>query len=430
MLSTTTNTITMDFNDPLYPDHGLLLAPNTTTTTNTPIAAATTNDNNYYGPPMTPFYSYVDNYNHHNNNTISGPVSTIPSSSSSSCVTPSTTPNYIDYTYDQKNLVGSNPLPQQYLNFDPPPHPPPNYYNVIDHQQPAMATSSFQPPPPPPHTLSQAQSLQPPIKLRQSSASSSSSNSRRASKKNSNSSLPGPIPASTPTLVKRDELGVEWISFEYSKDRVKSSYCIRCDIEKVDISQLNDEFKSENCIYPRATVPPEQYTGNRQKYETECNCIGWCLAYLNTSLRHQRGLIQRAVDSWRNTNADPSFRSRRVRRLSKKSSQTKNNYYSQPINNTTSISPNRSKSVSNDSIPQSYSTPNLLDLSTIQPFTMTSDHNNTQHQPTPTFTNPFDSNHSVIYNYPTDISPTSSRTSSTTSLVQKRTASTIDTCPY
>lgn len=129
---------------------------------------------------------------------------------------------------------------------------------------------------------------------------------------------PGPIPASTPTLVKRDEYGIDWISFEYSRDRVKSKYLIRCDIEVVDINQLPEDFKSENCIYPRATVPPEQYRGNRRKYETECNYIGWCLSFLNPDLRNQRGLIQRAVDSWRNTNADPTYRSRRVRRMFKK----------------------------------------------------------------------------------------------------------------
>jgi hypothetical protein len=140
-------------------------------------------------------------------------------------------------------------------------------------------------------------------------------------KSTSTAAPPGPIPATTPTVVRKDEQGVEWIAFEYSRERVKASYCIRCDIERVNLSEVDPEFKSDNCIYPRAAVPPEEYTGNRQKYETECNCIGWCLAYLNPALRRQRGLIQRAVDSWRNTNADPAFRSRRVRRLSKKQQQ-------------------------------------------------------------------------------------------------------------
>ncbi|KAK9248640.1 hypothetical protein V1506DRAFT_452185, partial [Lipomyces tetrasporus] len=70
-------------------------------------------------------------------------------------------------------------------------------------------------------------------------------------------------------------------------------------------------------IYPRADVPQLSYLGNRHRYENECNRIGWALAHLNPSLRGKRGLIQRAVDSWRNSNADPKVRSRRVRRLSK-----------------------------------------------------------------------------------------------------------------
>lgn len=381
----------MDFND-LYADHGLLLTAATTSSmaANTPAVAASPQHQQ-----LTPAGSNVSLFSMVEPNSL----------------TPASTPSYVDYTYDHKPV--GPPLPQQYLtyaSFEPPPHPPPSYYtnsnsisagNSVDpadsslpHQCGPDAAAVAAPPPP-------AMGLQPPIKLKQT---------KRASKKSSNTSLPGPIPASTPTLVKRDEHGVEWISFEYSKDRVKSAYCIRCDIEKVDISQLGDEFKSDNCIYPRATVPPDQYTGNRQKYETECNCIGWCLSYLNPSLRSQRGLIQRAVDSWRNTNADPSFRSRRVRRLSKKQSKPP-------------TPANRSKSVSNDFIPQSYSTPNLLDPN-IPPFGL-------NHQQQPTFTNPFDPNHAVVYNNPNDLSPASSRrTSSTTSLVQKRTASTIDTCPY
>lgn len=409
----------MDFSD-LYADHGLLLAT-TMPAANTPVVTTSPQHQQQHlvGQQLTP----------------SGSSASLFSMVESNSLTPASTPSYVDYTYDHKPVA---PLPQQFLtynsSFEPPPHPPPSYYynNVgagagVDpadntypthphqpHPQPPAQPQSHphpQPHPQPqplphaapeaPQQQAQGAALQPPIKLKPGTG-------KRASKKSSNSSLPGPIPASTPTLVKRDEYGVEWISFEYSKDRVKSAYCIRCDIEKVDISQLADDFKSDNCIYPRATVPPDQYTGNRQKYETECNCIGWCLSYLNPSLRSQRGLIQRAVDSWRNTNADPSFRSRRVRRLSKK--QTK-----------PPTPGNRSKSVSNDFIPQSYSTPNLLDPN-IPPFGLSQQ---------PTFTNPFDPNHSVVYNNPNDLSPTSSRrTSSTTSLVQKRTASTIDTCPY
>ncbi|KKA28580.1 hypothetical protein TD95_004379 [Thielaviopsis punctulata] len=128
---------------------------------------------------------------------------------------------------------------------------------------------------------------------------------------------PGPIPATTPLVVRQDQNGVQWIAFEYSRDRVKMEYTIRCDVESINTDELSQEFKTENCVYPRACCPKEQYRGNRQVYETECNTVGWALAQLNPTLRGKRGLIQRAVDSWRNSNQDPRLRSRRVRRMAK-----------------------------------------------------------------------------------------------------------------
>ncbi|KAF1985490.1 hypothetical protein K402DRAFT_413322 [Aulographum hederae CBS 113979] len=128
---------------------------------------------------------------------------------------------------------------------------------------------------------------------------------------------PGPIPATTPLVVRQDQNGVQWIAFEYSRDRVKMEYTIRCDVESVEVAKLPQEFKTENCVYPRACCSKDQYKGNRLHYETECNTVGWALAQLNPCLRGKRGLIQRAVDSWRNSNQDPRLRSRRVRRMAK-----------------------------------------------------------------------------------------------------------------
>ncbi|KAL1999114.1 hypothetical protein VTN02DRAFT_5022 [Thermoascus thermophilus] len=130
---------------------------------------------------------------------------------------------------------------------------------------------------------------------------------------------PGPIPATTPLVVRQDSNGVQWIAFEYSRDRVKMEYTIRCDVESVNLNDLSHEFKTENCVYPRAICSKEQYRGNRLVYESECNEVGWALAELNPPLRGKRGLIQRAVDSWRNSNQDPRLRSRRVRRMAKMS---------------------------------------------------------------------------------------------------------------
>ncbi|KAK8176878.1 hypothetical protein IWX90DRAFT_992 [Phyllosticta citrichinensis] len=131
------------------------------------------------------------------------------------------------------------------------------------------------------------------------------------------SAAPGPIPATTPLVVRQDSNGVQWIAFEYSRDRVKMEYTIRCDVESVNVDELPSDFKSENCVYPRACCAKDQYKGNRLHYETECNTVGWALAQLNPCLRGKRGLIQRAVDSWRNSNQDPRLRSRRVRRMAK-----------------------------------------------------------------------------------------------------------------
>ncbi|KAE8137054.1 hypothetical protein BDV38DRAFT_271651 [Aspergillus pseudotamarii] len=133
----------------------------------------------------------------------------------------------------------------------------------------------------------------------------------------STSAAPGPIPATTPLVVRQDSNGVQWIAFEYSRDRVKMEYTIRCDVESVNVDSLSQEFKTENCVYPRACCSKDQYRGNRLVYETECNAVGWALAELNPALRGKRGLIQRAVDSWRNSNQDPRLRSRRVRRMAK-----------------------------------------------------------------------------------------------------------------
>ncbi|KIW51884.1 hypothetical protein, variant 1 [Exophiala xenobiotica] len=139
---------------------------------------------------------------------------------------------------------------------------------------------------------------------------------------NSNAA-PGPIPATTPLVVRQDGNGVQWIAFEYSRDRVKMEYTIRCDVESVDPSVMSQEFKAENCVYPRACVAKDQYKGNRLAYETDCNQVGWALAELNPCLRGKRGLIQRAVDSWRNSNRDPRLRSRRVRRQAKMNNRSK-----------------------------------------------------------------------------------------------------------
>ena len=110
-------------------------------------------------------------------------------------------------------------------------------------------------------------------------------------------------PAQPGVLVARqDDNGMKWISFEYSRDGIKMEYTIRCDADSVNLGDLSPEFRTENCVYPGACVPSKEYNGKRLLYETECNTQGWALARLNPCLQNKRGLIRRAVDSWRNSN--------------------------------------------------------------------------------------------------------------------------------
>lgn len=184
------------------------------------------------------------------------------------------------------------------------------------HSQPSMMDSK----PPPQQSIQRPPSVIPPPQGTPHTPSGSTMASMPPGSAGSgpnSSAAPGPIPATTPLVVRQDQSGVQWIAFEYSRDRVKMEYTIRCDVESVNIDELSAEFKQANCVYPRACCQKDQYKGNRLHYESECNAVGWALAQLNPNLREKRGLIQRAVDSWRNSNQDPRLRSRRVRRQAK-----------------------------------------------------------------------------------------------------------------
>ncbi|KAK1348257.1 hypothetical protein CWI38_0608p0010 [Hamiltosporidium tvaerminnensis] len=130
------------------------------------------------------------------------------------------------------------------------------------------------------------------------------------------------LPASQPYIRIVD--GEERLCFKYNTkvsesalnampraDLEDNEFIVRFDLETVDIDKLNEKFKADNCVYPRANVTPESYTGNRWEYETECNRLAWQFVSLNPILLYgKKGLIQRAVDSYRNINKQS--RSRRV----------------------------------------------------------------------------------------------------------------------
>ncbi|CAO3624626.1 unnamed protein product [Cunninghamella blakesleeana] len=110
--------------------------------------------------------------------------------------------------------------------------------------------------------------------------------------------------------------GIEHITFLYSHDRLVKEYTIRTDVDHVEVDVIPLTFRNQNTIYPRANVEKEEYTGNRWNYESTCNMLGWKLCWLNQQqLCGRRGLIQRAVDSYRNRHVE--MRSRRVTRQEK-----------------------------------------------------------------------------------------------------------------
>ncbi|KAL4821145.1 hypothetical protein BDW67DRAFT_78696 [Aspergillus spinulosporus] len=221
----------------------------------------------------------------------------------------------------QPSPYGAHPSPQQHpLTTQPLMMPHQTSTSQLQHQSSQAPTAALTSPPTATvqqATPSQRALLNPPHPATSASLQPSNSNHQSSNVGTSSSAAPGPIPATTPLVVRQDSNGVQWIAFEYSRDRVKMEYTIRCDVESVNVDNLSQEFKAENCVYPRACCSKDQYRGNRLVYETECNAVGWALAELNATLRGKRGLIQRAVDSWRNSNQDPRLRSRRVRRMAK-----------------------------------------------------------------------------------------------------------------
>jgi hypothetical protein len=187
----------------------------------------------------------------------------------------------------------------------------------------------------PPSFMSQAAKQRGPIRRRSAEGHSTPTRAyrRRAS---SHPSVASVVSLSAHEPVARVIDGIEYITFLYSHDRLVKEYTVRTDIASVNLDDVPLSFRVQNAvsplhfsnfvfyfthtsmfqIYPRANVPREDYDGNRWDYETSCNKIGWQLSWLNQDqLCGRRGLIQRAVDSYRNRHAE--MRSRRVTRQEK-----------------------------------------------------------------------------------------------------------------
>ncbi|KAJ2774867.1 hypothetical protein IWQ57_000628 [Coemansia nantahalensis] len=107
-----------------------------------------------------------------------------------------------------------------------------------------------------------------------------------------------------------------WLSFVYAQKGKPRRHRIRIDIERAPLAAIPSSFRNNNCVYPRANCHKMAYTGNRWCYETECNGIGWKLAFLNQELlATRRGLLQTAVNNYRSIVA--GRKSRRIARMEK-----------------------------------------------------------------------------------------------------------------
>lgn len=88
-----------------------------------------------------------------------------------------------------------------------------------------------------------------------------------------------------------------------TEEQHEYEFCLKFNIDDVNIENLSEKFKKDNCIYPRANTTAEKYTGNRWIYENESNKIAWKFVCLNKALLYGRkGIIQKSVDTYRNIN--------------------------------------------------------------------------------------------------------------------------------
>ncbi|KAH3684732.1 hypothetical protein WICPIJ_004318 [Wickerhamomyces pijperi] len=134
--------------------------------------------------------------------------------------------------------------------------------------------------------------------------------------------LPGPMRATEPILKKDPQTNDDLLTFKYTDNKIVKEFTVRLPSttsasetiqETLAKIPLSDAFKKANSLYPNAMVSESSYQGRRFKYETECNEIGWMICWFNEQIRGRKGILQRAVDSWRNTRSDDSLKSRRVR---------------------------------------------------------------------------------------------------------------------
>ncbi|CAG8454477.1 13919_t:CDS:2 [Cetraspora pellucida] len=210
-------------------------------------------------------------------------------------VNPSTTLSFVSSNVNNRVQVQDQQIHQQ---------PNPDHQQNRTQQRPVQQTQnhSSQPQQTISQTISKEQMSEISTRLRRSDVPITNPNPNHA------------LPATDPVIEEFE--GVQWVVFTYSVKGNNKEYRIRIDVDKVNLDEVDEQFRNDNCLYPRANCTEDKYQGNRWSYENECNALGWKLAWLNQEeISGRRGLLQRAVDSFRNR--DPSLRSRRVVRNEK-----------------------------------------------------------------------------------------------------------------
>jgi hypothetical protein len=94
-----------------------------------------------------------------------------------------------------------------------------------------------------------------------------------------------------------EEFDPSWKQFKYSRDGVIKQYTLRTDVGSVDVERLPHGFKIENCLYPRALVPGDQYNGSDLNKEKKQNALGWALAELNPFLQGHTEVLHEILNS-------------------------------------------------------------------------------------------------------------------------------------
>lgn len=65
------------------------------------------------------------------------------------------------------------------------------------------------------------------------------------------------------------------------------------------MSQVDEDFRNTNAIFPQALIGGPGYTNERWEYENACNELGWKLAWLNSAkLTGKRALLHKAVEAY------------------------------------------------------------------------------------------------------------------------------------